>query len=134
MGYPLDVDAQDAALDALFSRDLSGIPTSWEVALFNDHPAFGGTELAATGGYARAMLNADLTDFPAAADGLKSSVLVDYGTSTGPWSDTARFALLISGDDSTTRWFVITLGQEISVDDAGVPVSIILRDYWNTAA
>lgn len=135
MGYPLDVDAQNAALDALLSRDLTGVPTVFEVALFNAHPLFGGTELTATGGYARALINLDLTDFPAAVDGRKNSLPVSFGVPTGPWSDTAPYALMIDHADSTTRWYLVLLSQAVDVDGTETdPVEIILGDYWNTAA
>lgn len=132
MAYPFDVAAQNAALDALLSGDVSGIPTAWEVALFGAHPAFSGAELAATGGYARASLNADLTDFPAAVDGLKSSVSVAFPVSTGAWSDTAPYAVLIDAADSTTRWFVVLLTEEVNVTEAGITPSVVLAHYWNT--
>lgn len=131
MAYPLDTAAQNAALDALLSGDVSGIPTVWEVALFTDHPSLGGTELTATGGYARATLNADLTDWPAASSGLKSSVPVSFGTSTDAYSDTATYALLIDAADSTTRWFPILLTDEVDVGAAGTVVEVTLSTYWN---
>lgn len=134
MAYPYDVAAQNAALDALLSRDVSGIPTTWEVALYDGHPSFGGAELAATGGYVRATLNADLTDFPAASDGLKSSVSVAFPVSTAAWSDTAPFVVLIDAADSTTRWFVVQLTEEINVTEAGITPSVQLTNYWNTGA
>lgn len=135
MGYPLDVAAQNAALDALLSRDISGLPTAYEVALFNGHPLDGGVELDAVGGYARALINADLTDFPAASDGRKNSISVSFGIPTGAWSDTAPYALMIDHADSTTRWYLVLLTEEVSVTEAGTdPVEIIVGDYWNTAA
>lgn len=131
MAYPFDVAAQNAALDALLSRDVSGIPTTWEVALYDAHPAFGGAELTSDGGYARAALDADLTDFPAASDGLKSSVSVAFPESTGAYSDTAPYAVLIDGSDSTSRWFVVLLTEEVNVTEAGITPSVVLSNYWN---
>lgn len=132
MAYPLDTAAQNAALDALLSRDVSGIPTVWEVALFTDHPDLGGTELTSAGGYARATLNANLTDFPAAASGLKTSVTVSFGTSTAAYSDTAPYALMIDAADSTTRWFARPLNQEVNVTAAGADVAVQLTNFWDT--
>lgn len=134
MAYPFDVAAQNAALDALLSRDVSGIPTSWEVALYDGHPSFGGAELASTGGYVRATLAADLTDFPAAVDGLKSSVSAAFPVSTAAWSDTAPYAVLIDGSDSTTRWFVVLLTEEVNVTEAGITPSVVLTHYWNVSS
>lgn len=131
MSYPYDTAAQNAALDALLSRDVSSVPTAWEVALYNAHPAFGGTELTSAGGYVRASLNADLTDFPAASSGLKTSVVVAFPTSTAAWSDTAPYAVLIDAADSTTRWFVVLLTEEVNVDAVGVTPSVVLSNYWN---
>lgn len=132
MAYPLDTAAQNAALDALLGRDLSGIPTAWEVALFTDHPLLGGTELTSAGGYARAALNNDLSDFPAAASGLKTSVTVDFGTSTDAYSDTALYAVLIDAADSVTRWFARPLNQEVNVTAAGADVAVQLTNFWDT--
>jgi hypothetical protein len=132
MAFPLDTAAQNAALDALLSRDVSGIPTVWEVALFTDHPSLGGTELTSAGGYVRPTLNADLTDFPAASSGLKQSIEVAFTDATGAYSDTAPYAVLISGDDSTTRWFVFKLTEEVDVTEAGPVPPVVLTDYWNT--
>lgn len=132
MAYPLDVAAQNAALDALLGRDVSGVPTAWEVALFDLHPEEGGVELSADGGYARGSLSNDTTDLPAASDGLKTSVVVDFGTSTDAYSDTASYAVLFDAADSTTRWFAVPLGQEVDVPAAGVPVKVRLSSFWNT--
>lgn len=132
MAYPLDTAAQNAALDVLLGRDVSAIPTAWEVALFTDHPDLGGTELAADGGYARGALSNDTTDYPAAVAGLKTSVAVDFGTSTDAYSDTAPYAVLIDAADSTTRWFAVPLNQEVNVTAAGVDVAVQLSHFWNT--
>lgn len=132
MGYPLDIAAQNAALDALLSRDLSGIPTAFEVAFFTAHPLSGGVELDATGGYARASISLDLTDFPAAADGLKTSVEVQFADATGAWSDTAPYVVLIDAADSTTRWYAVPLTSEVDVTEAGPVPAVVLVIPWNT--
>lgn len=127
MGYPLDVAAQNAALDALLSRDLSGIPTTFEAALFTADPRLGGVELDATGGYARPTISLDLTDFPAAVGGQKVSVEVTYADATAGWSDTAPYVVLIDAADSTTQWYLVPLTEEIDVTEAGpVPTAVLL--------
>lgn len=127
MGYPLDVAAQNAALDALLSRDLSGIPTVFEVAAFTADPRLGGVELDATGGYARATLSLNLTDFPAAVGGMKTSVPLTYADATGAWSDTAPYVVLIDAADSVTQWYLVPLTEEINVIEAGpVPTAVLL--------
>lgn len=131
MSYPYDVAAQNAALDALLGRDISGIPTAWEVALYDEHPSSGGAELASDGGYVRAALNNDLTDFPAASGGLKESIVAAFATSTGAYIDTAPYAVLIDAADSTTRWFVVRLIDEVVVDAAGITPAVVLANYWN---
>ena len=132
MGYPLDPAAQNAVLDAILSRDVSGLPTSFEVALLNAHPLLGGVELTSDGGYARAIIAADLTDFPAASGGSKVSISLPYGTSTAAYSDTATHYLLIDAGDSTTRYFAGRLLEEIVVDAAGTVVAAQLAAFWNT--
>ena len=132
MAYPLDIAAQNAALDALISRDLSGLPTQWEVALYAGDPAVGGVELAGTGGYARSLLNADLTDWPAADDGEKLSVILAFATPTGPWSATATHYLLIDHADSTTRWFPGLLAEPLTVLGTEPSVQVQLSQFWDT--
>lgn len=131
MGFPIDVDAQNAALDALLSRDLSGIPTSFEVALFTDHPLRSGVELDAAGGYARPTIALNLTNFPAAVGGLKTSVEVTFADSTGAWSDTAPYAVLIDHADHTTRWYAVRLSQEVNVLGAAPGPSVVLAGFFN---
>ena len=134
MAYPLDTAAQNAALDVLLGRDLTGIPTAWQVALYTNHPLLGGTELTSAGGYARGSLNNNLTDYPPASAGEKTSVQVAFGTSTGAYSDTAPCAVLIDAADSTTRWFAVFLDPEVSVVAAGAVVVATLSHYWNVEA
>jgi hypothetical protein len=134
MAFPLDTAAQNASLDALLGRDITGIPTAWEVALYDAHPLLGGAELAATGGYARASLSNNTTDLPAAVDGLKTSVTVSFGASSGAYSDTATHAVLVDAADSSTRWFVVTLAEEVVVDEALPDVLVQLSATWDTAS
>lgn len=127
MGYPLSVDAQNAALDALLSRDLSGIPTIFEVAAFTGDPRLGGVELDATGGYARATITLNLTDFPAAVGGMKTSVEVAWPDATAAWMDTVPCVVLIDAADSVTQWYFVPLTEEINVTEAGpVPTAVLL--------
>lgn len=112
-----DVSYQDAALDAV----VASWPSSGaEYALFVGDPLAGGTELTSTGGYARvAFAPADLD---AAADGAKAwAAPIDFGTSTGAWSDVATHFAIIDGSDL----FVYTddLPDEIAVDETGTAVT-----------
>lgn len=132
MSYPLDIPAQNAALDALLSRDISGLPTEWEVALYAGDPDGDGTELTSDGGYARVVINADMVDWAAAADGEKLSMLVDYGAPTGPWSDVATHYLLIDHADSATRWYPGLLVDALTVIGTELTVKVQLSQYWNT--
>ena len=132
MAYPLDTAAQNAALDALLGGDSSGIPSAWEVALYDGHPLSGGAELTSAGGYVRASLNNDLTDFPAAASGLKTSVVVSFADATAAFSDSAPYAVFIDAADHSTRWFVVTLSEPVNVTAAGPVPPVVLSTYWNT--
>lgn len=129
MAYPLDVGPQNAVLDALFSRDFSGIPTAFEVAAYTAHPDFGGVELDAVGGYARPTVSLDLTDFPAAVDGVKQSIPVTFAAPTDAWSDVAPYYLLLNGTD---RWYTGTFAQAIDVEAAGPAFTVQLAIRWNT--
>ena len=132
MGAPLDPAAQNALLDAWLSRDLTLLPTAYEVALFTAHPSFGGVELDATGGYVRAVVSADLIDFPSAVDGMKTSIPIQFADATAAWSDTASHGLLIDAADSTTRYLAGLLVEEIDVLGAGPGPVAVLSFYWNT--
>lgn len=135
MGFPLDVAAQNASLDAWLGDDhASVIPSSFEVALFTDHPLFGGTELTSDGGYGRVTLANTSANFPDAVGGLKSSVPVSFGTSTDAFSDTALYAVLYDAADSVTQWFAVLLTEEVAVVVAGTVVEATLSIYWNTGA
>lgn len=131
MSYPLDPAAQNAALDALLSRDVSGIPTVWEVAGYTDDPRTGGVEVSGPG-YVRPTLNANLTDWPAAADGAKTSTTVPVANPTGPWSDTIRVWVLVDAADHTTRWFFGRLMEEVAVTTGTeTGISYQLTVPWN---
>lgn len=132
MAYPLDTAAQNAVLDAILSLDLTNLPTSYEVALFNAHPLLGGTELTSDGGYVRMTVAADLLDWPAASAGAKTSVIIPWAATTDAWSDTATHYLLIDAADSTTRYFPGRLLEQIVVNAASTPVAAQLIAYWNT--
>lgn len=134
MAYPLDTAAQNAALDAMLSRDVSGIPTSWEVALYDGDPRSGGVEISG-GGYARPVIAANLVDFPASSGGAKTSTTVPLADPTGPWSNTARFWVLVDHADSTTRWFFGRLLGEIAVTTGTeTGISVQLTERWNVEA
>ena len=131
MAYPLDSDAQANALDALLGDDRGAkMPASFEVALFNAHPDFGGTELSATGGYARVTVANDSTTFPDASPD-KTSAPIPFAAATGAWSDTATHFLLLDAADSTTRYFAGLLDDEVDVLVAGTVVTPSLRFYWD---
>lgn len=132
MAAPLDVAAQNAALDALLGDGAAaGIPTSFEVALFAGSPALGGTELTATGSYARVTVANDTAHFPDASVGAKTSVTLTFPTSSAAWSDTATHWLLYDHADSVTGWFHAPLDSEVSVDGAGDVVRVELTLFWN---
>lgn len=134
MSYPLDTAAQSAALDALLSRDVSGIPTVWEVAGYTDDPRAGGVEISGPG-YARPTLSADLTDWPSASAGAKTSATVPVADPTGPWTDTVRWWVLIDAADSTTRWFFGRLMEEVAVTTGTeTGISYQLTITWNLEA
>ena len=132
MSYPLDVAAQNIALDALLSGDTSGLPTSWEVAGYSDDPRTGGVEVSGAG-YARPVISADLTDWPAASAGAKTSATVPVADPSGAWTDTIRFWVLIDHADSTTRWFFGRLLEEVAVvTGTETDIAYQLTIFWST--
>lgn len=134
MAYPLDVDAQNDGLKAWFGDGrAASIPSSWEVALWTGHPlASGSAELAADGGYARLVVANSSTNFPDPTAGVVISADLVWPDPTGAWSDTATHFLLLDAADSTTRWYVGLLGEEIDVTGAGPGFATQLSIPWNT--
>lgn len=133
MAYPLDISAQNAGLKAWFGNGrAASMPSSWEVALFTDHPLFGGTELTSTGGYARLVVANTSANFPDPTVGVVQSALLTWAAPTGAWSDVATTFLLLDHADSTTRWYVGLLSQAINVTGAGPAFQTQLAIPWNT--
>ena len=132
MAYPLDTAAQNATLDAMFGDDRGAtMPTSFEIALYDGHPLSGGTEVSG-GGYVRPVVANNSTNFPAAADGLKTSAAIANTDPTGAWSDTVTHWLLIDAADSTTEYVPGLLTEELSIDGSETDIEIVLAIPWNT--
>lgn len=135
MSYPLDVAAQNAALDALLgSGKASGVPSSWEVALFAGDPANGGTELTGTGGYVRVTVTNNSTNFPNASGGIKTAAVVLFAAPSAAWSDTANYWVFYDHADSSTAWFYGLLSEELTVYGTETVVQIQPALYWNVEA
>lgn len=110
----------------------SSAPTTIEVALFVGDPANGGTELAATGGYAAPTFNNDATTWPdAPADGSITSALLMIATSTGAFSGVADY-FLIRDASTGDEWDSAPLTSPITVAEAGVIVQVQLTVYYNS--
>lgn len=97
-------------------------PATWYIALFTTAPAADGTGgvEAAFSGYARQASSNDLTEWPAAAAGVKANgSVIDYGVAgSGPTAIVA-FGFY---DDPTAGdlWFVVpATGSPISIPNAG---------------
>lgn len=133
MSSPVDVDAQNAALDALLGDGAAGsVPTSWEVALFAGDPANGGTELTSAGGYVRPVIANDTATWPDAVDGEKLSAIIDFDAPTDAWSATATYFLLIDHADSTTQWFPGLLLDPLTIFGTETAVQVQLSLFWDT--
>lgn len=135
MGYPLDVAAQSAALDALLGDGAAaGVPTAFELALFDGDPRdTHSLELPSTGGYARVTgITNDSTNFPDAVDGAKSSAVFSFAASSGAWAATGTWFVLYDAADSTTAWFFGPLTSAVIVSGAGYVVELSIPIYWNT--
>lgn len=137
MSYPLDVDAQNAALDAVLGDGAAAsMPTSFELALFNGDPANGGTELTPTGGYARATADNDTATFPDADSGQKVSATISFTAPSGPWvgvtDSLITHWLLLDAADSTTQYFSMPFADPFAIlgDEPDVSVQLVLM--WNT--
>lgn len=129
----LDPAAQSASLDNDYGATKGpNAPASLQVALFTDDPLLGGTELAAVGGYARAVVPNDGTTWPAAASaGSKSSAVISFGTSSAAWSDTASWFVLFDAATGT-RWDDGPLDVEVDVTESGTPVVMQATVYYES--
>lgn len=130
----LDPAAQSASLDNDYGATKGpNAPATLEVALFTGDPLLGGTELAATGGYARVVVPNDGTTWPnAASAGSKTSAQVSFGTSTDAWSDVAAWFVLFDHADGVTRWDDGELADEINVTAAGTTVAALITVYYES--
>jgi hypothetical protein len=127
----LSAAAQSASLNNDYGANKGvSAPVSHEVALFNGDPVLGGTELAATGGYARVTITNNGTTWPDASAGATTSATVTFPTSTAAWSDTATHFVLYDHADSVTQWDSGLLKDEISVDAAGEAPRAELTIYY----
>jgi hypothetical protein len=135
MGYPLDITAQNAALDALLGDNAgASMPSSFEVALFTAHPLLGGTELDATGGYGRVTIANDSSVWPDASSGQKVSAIIPLAAPSGAWSDTATHYLLYDAADSTTAYLPGRLLSELAVDGTETTLAVQLAAFWNVTS
>ncbi len=129
MSAPLDVAAQNQTLDALLG---TGLPASFEVALFDGDPSAGGAELTSAGGYLRPVVDNDAVLFPnPAADGQKTSIPIAFANPSGNWSAVAQYWVLYDAADSTTAWWYGLLADELSVLATSTGISVRLSIYWN---
>jgi hypothetical protein len=132
MAYPLDTSAQNAGLQAWFGDGrAASVPSSWEVALFTDHPLTGGVELDAVGGYVPLVVANSSANFPDPVDGVVTSVNLTWPDPTDAYSDVATTYVLRNAADSTA-WYVGVLGAAIDVTEAGPGFSTQLAIRWNT--
>lgn len=136
MSFPLDVAAQNAALDALLGDGAAaGMPSQWELAAFAGDPATTGTEFTATGGYARPIIDNDSANFPDADGGQKVSVALVFADPSGPWvgglDNVVTHWALIDHADSTTRYFSRPLAAPFIVFGTEPYVAIQAVLNWN---
>lgn len=131
MGYPLDVAAQNASLDALLGDNhATVVPASFQLAIFNASPLAGGVELTSAGGYARQTVTNNSAAFPAASGGRKVATPVSFPV-TGAWSDVGTNWVLYAAD-GVTAWFTGPLSEQMSVDGTETSVQAKPATWWNT--
>lgn len=130
MSYPLDTAAQDAALDALLG---TGLPASFEVAIFDDDPSNRGSELTGTGGVARAVVTNDSSLFPSSASGnQKSTVPIVFGDASGDWAAAGTYWAFYDHAGSTTGWWFGPLSDPLLVYSTTTAITIQATAAWNT--
>lgn len=121
---PLGSDAsKNAILDATLGpgQDAS-VPDPLYLALFNNDPLSGGTELTiGTGNYQRVAVSAATwNDASAGAKGTNGQIA--FPTSTAAWSATATHAALMSASTGGIMWDAGALGASITVSASGTDV------------
>jgi hypothetical protein len=125
------VTYETKALKACYgSTRSSEWPATFTLHLYDDHPFDGGTELTSTGGYAPVPVDNTDTNFPV-VDGEIDGPLHAFPVSTGPWSDTGKYAVLKDGATLVEFWR-LARGHRVNLTAAGqvakVPISIFHND------
>lgn len=129
----VDITERDRSLGLYFAA-YSTAPTEFEVALFVGDPANGGTELPATGGYARVTVPNDATTWPdAPADGSITSAPVTFPTSSAAWDDAPTHFQLFNADTGDAGDSGV-LADPVSVLGAGVVVKPSLTVFYTDLA
>lgn len=124
-----DVSEQDAFLAAYFGGDTSGIPASFDVALFTDDPTDDGVEITG-GGYARVTVTNDATFWTVLSDG-KTTGTVTFPDPTGDW-DGASFWVMFNGTALTAYGRLSTQLTPSSGDPApSISVTVFLPNPDN---
>lgn len=129
----VSIEEQNLSLDLYYGASKGAIAASaHNVALFVGDPLAGGTELASTGGYARATVPNNGTSWPAAAGGAKTSTPIVWATSTAAWSGVPTHWQAFNADTGNAGDSgVLDPSTPISVDAAGVTPATALTVYYN---
>lgn len=132
----VSVAARNASL-AMSYGALAGseAPTNLAVELWVGDPADAGSaELAATGGYAAALVGNDGSTWPdAPVDGSITSAPVAFPASSAAWAESPTH-FLIRDADTSDEWDSGVLSDEVSVLGAGVVVAVALTVFYNDFA
>lgn len=114
----MDVDAKNTCLRCYFGDDRAAVaPATWTVVFYDDNPLTVGVELTTGGGYAPKAVANTTANWPVPDGGAIVSTPLDYGTSTGAWSDTAAYLGL--KDELGNLWYSRTLAVPIVVTESG---------------
>jgi hypothetical protein len=130
----VSIAEQNLSLDLYYGANKGSIAASaHELALFVGDPSLGtSTELTSAGGYARVTVANDGTNWPAAADGAKTSAAVTFADSTDAWSGVPTHWQLFNvdtGDAGDSG--VLDPTVSFSIDGAGVVVNLTLTIYYD---
>lgn len=108
----------------------AGSSATHELALFTGDPRTGGTELTATGGYARVSITNDGTNWPAPSGGMILGADQTFAASSGAWSDTATWWVLYAVDSGEMA-DGMPLDDEIDVSVTGETPRVRPRIFYN---
>ncbi len=119
-----EVTEQQAFISAYYGADASGVPSSFDAALYTDNPYNGGVEFAYPG-YARVTLTNNTTVFVNNGDGSVTATASFPDATDAATTDDASVWVLFNGSDISDWEFLdapVAIDGAGSIEDVGITV------------